>query len=63
MMNYLTFAGKSTADFGVLISGESTFDTPERNVTVQEIAGIPCIDVTNPMKSVASLSLSFEVEE
>ena len=39
MMNYLTFAGKSTADFGVLISGESTFDTPERNVTVQEIAG------------------------
>lgn len=30
---------------------------------MQEIAGIPCIDVKNPMKSVASLSLSFEVEE
>lgn len=39
MMNYLTFAGRSSYEFGVLISGEGTFAAPERNVTSQEIAG------------------------
>lgn len=38
-MNYLTFAGKPTSDFGVLISGEACYNSPERNVTTQEIAG------------------------
>lgn len=38
-MNYLTFAGKATSDFGVLISGEAIYNSPERNVTTQEIAG------------------------
>lgn len=39
MMNYLTFAGRASYEFGVLISGEGTYNAPERNVTMQEIAG------------------------
>lgn len=39
MMNYLTFGGRASSDFGVLISGEATFDAPERNVLTQEVAG------------------------
>ena len=39
MMNYITFAGRSSYEFGVLISGESTFAAPEKNVTVQSIDG------------------------
>ena len=39
MMHYLTFAGRSTHDFGIWISGESTFSAPERNVESQEVAG------------------------
>ena len=30
MMHFLTFAGKSSQDFGVRISGEATFDAPAR---------------------------------
>ena len=39
MMHYLTFAGRSTHEFGIWISGESTFSAPERNVESQEVAG------------------------
>lgn len=39
MMNYLTFAGRASNEFGVLISGDGTFSAPEKNVTTQEIAG------------------------
>ena len=39
MMHYLTFAGKSSNDFGIRISGEATFDAPERNYTEETIAG------------------------
>lgn len=39
MMHYFTFAGRSTHDFGIWISGESTYSAPERNVETQEVAG------------------------
>lgn len=39
MINFLTYAGRSTNEFGIWISGESTYDTPERNVTSQEVPG------------------------
>lgn len=39
MINFLTYAGKSSNEFGVWISGEATYNTPERNVTTQEVAG------------------------
>ena len=39
MMNYLTFAGRSSYEFGVLISGDGTFSAPEKNVTTQAISG------------------------
>lgn len=39
MINYLTFAGKSTNEFGIWISGEGTYGAPERNVQTQEVAG------------------------
>ena len=39
MINFLTFAGKSTNDFGIWISGEATYGAPERNVQTQEVAG------------------------
>lgn len=39
MINYLTFADKSTNDFGIWISGEGTYGAPERNVQTQEVAG------------------------
>lgn len=39
MMHYLTFNGRSTHEFGIWISGESTFSAPERNVEMQEVAG------------------------
>lgn len=38
-MNYLTFNGKSTLDFGVGISGESSFNAPTRDVDFVSIAG------------------------
>lgn len=39
MINYLTFAGRSTNEFGIWISGEGTYGAPERNVKTQEVAG------------------------
>lgn len=39
MMHFLTFAGKSSHDFGVRISGEATYNSPERNFTEETIAG------------------------
>lgn len=39
MSNYLTFAGRSSHEFGLLISGEGTYDSPERNVSKVEVPG------------------------
>lgn len=39
MRHYLTFNGRSTHEFGIFISGESTYSAPERNVLSQEVAG------------------------
>ena len=39
MMHFLTFAGKSSQDFGIRISGEATFNSPERKCTEVEVAG------------------------
>lgn len=39
MRHYLTFNGRSTHEFGIFISGESTYSAPERNVTSQEVPG------------------------
>lgn len=39
MMHFLTFAGKSSHDFGIHISGEGTYDRPERKYTDYEVPG------------------------
>ena len=39
MRHYLTFNGRSTHEFGIFISGESTYSAPERNVLSQAVAG------------------------
>ena len=39
MMHFFTFAGKSSHDFGVRISGEALFNSPERNYTEATVAG------------------------
>ena len=39
MMHFLTFAGKSSLDFGIRISGESTYNSPERKCEEIEVAG------------------------
>lgn len=39
MINFLTFAGKSTNDFGIWISGEATYGAPERNIQKKEVVG------------------------
>lgn len=39
MMHFLTFAGKSSLDFGLRISGEATFNAPKRKYSEQAIAG------------------------
>lgn len=39
MMHYLTFAGKSSHDFGIRISGEGTYNAPKRKYTEETIAG------------------------
>lgn len=39
MRHYLTFNGRSTHEFGIFISGESTYSAPERNVLSQEVPG------------------------
>lgn len=38
-MHFLTFAGKSSHDFGVMISGEALFNSPVRKYTEETIAG------------------------
>lgn len=39
MMHFLTFAGKSSLDFGFRISGESTYNSPERKCEEIDVAG------------------------
>ena len=39
MMHYLTFAGKSSQDFGLRISGEGTYNRPERSFTEYDVPG------------------------
>lgn len=39
MMNYFTFGGERSSDFGIYISGENTFNSPERDVEYIQIAG------------------------
>ena len=39
MINYLTFDGENSKDYGVFISGAGTFNAPERNATTVEVAG------------------------
>lgn len=39
MMHFLTFAGKSSLDFGLRISGESTYNSPERKYEEVAVAG------------------------
>ena len=38
-MHFLTFAGKSSQDFGLRISGESTYNSPERKFQEIQVAG------------------------
>lgn len=38
-MHFLTFAGKSSQDFGIRISGEATFNSPERKFQQIKVAG------------------------
>ena len=37
--NFLIYAGKSSRDFGVWISGSGTFDAPDRDVTTVSVPG------------------------
>lgn len=39
MKHFLTYAGRSTKEFGIFISGEGTFSAPERNTSSQEVPG------------------------
>ena len=39
MRQFLTYAGRSTKEFGIFISGEGTFSSPERNTSSQEVPG------------------------
>lgn len=39
MMNFLCYGKVNTLDYGIMISGEGTYNTPERNVESQEVAG------------------------
>ena len=39
MGHYLTFDGINTADYGIEISGEGTFNSPERDVTMVTVPG------------------------
>lgn len=38
-MNFFTYNGKSSRDFGIFISGEGTFGGPERDVTLYDVPG------------------------
>ena len=37
MMNYFIYAGKSSREYGIYISGEQTFSAPERDIKKIEI--------------------------
>ena len=39
IVNFFTFAGKSSKDFNIIISGEETFDAPKRDVTKVSVPG------------------------
>lgn len=39
MIQFLTFAGRASYDFGIHISGEALFDAPKRKYSTQEIPG------------------------
>lgn len=39
MIQFLTFAGRASYDFGIHISGEALFDAPKRKYSSQEIPG------------------------
>lgn len=39
MMHYFTFAGKNSNEFGIRISGEATYNAPERKYTEETVAG------------------------
>lgn len=39
MIQTITFGGKNLADFGVVVSGEGTYDAPERSVTEEIVPG------------------------
>ena len=39
MINYFTFDGKTSTDFGMYISGSGTYNAPERDVTTYNIPG------------------------
>ena len=39
MMHFLSFAGQSSLDYGIRISGEGTYNRPERKFSTHEIAG------------------------
>lgn len=39
MMNYFIYAGKSSREYGIYISGEQTFSAPERDIKKIEIPG------------------------
>lgn len=38
-INYFTFANKASTDFGVFIGGESTYNTPKRDIEIITVAG------------------------
>lgn len=38
-MHFLTFAGKSSLDFGIRISGEGTFNRPKRKYSTHDVQG------------------------
>ena len=37
--NYITYSGKSSADYGVWVSGGGTFDAPSRDVQTVSVPG------------------------
>lgn len=38
-INYFTYAGKMSTDFGVWISGESTYQSPEKDIESVVVPG------------------------
>lgn len=69
-INYFTFAGKSSTDFGVWIGGESTYKTPNRDIETIAVAGrdgtlsfdngrFENIDITYPAFIVDNFDVNF----